>query len=229
MAKKVSRKQLLKSPDEFLTLSERGALFIKEHTRQFEIAGVVVAVALLAYLGITSYLNHVNKEGQTAYNKAYDEFVTVMEKEPGKRDLKKPEDLFRRVLEDYRFSTVNLLASTQVAYLKFEEKKYDDAISLYNAFLKEAPGPNYQSLARLAIAACYEEKGELAMAVNKLKEITARPSSPFRDQAMLSLARLYRLSNQNEKAKEILKEFVESFKDSPLLPEAHAYLAEYGS
>jgi outer membrane protein assembly factor BamD (BamD/ComL family) len=229
MAKKVSRKQLLKNPDEFLTFYERVALFVREHTGPFKVAGIVVAVALLAYLGITAYLNYVNKKGQTAYNKAYDEFVTVMEKEPGKRDLKKPEELFRKVVEDYGFSRVSLLAPSQEAYLEFQEKKYDDAISLYNAFLKKAPGPIYQSLARLAIAACYEEKGELAMAVDKLKEITARPSSPFKDQAMLGLARVYHLSNQNEKAKEILKEFVESFKDSPLLPEAHAYLAEYGS
>jgi predicted negative regulator of RcsB-dependent stress response len=229
MAKKTSRKQLLKSPDEFLTFSERVAFFVREHSRPFKIAGTAVAVALLIYLGITTYLSYVNKRGQTVYNKAYDEFVKVMSQNPEKRDLKKPEELFREVMEDYSFSRVSRLAPPQMAYLKFQEKKYDEAISLYNAFLKEAPDTTYQSLAKMAIAACYEEKGELAMAVDKLKEITARPSSPFKDQAMLGLARVYRLSNQNEKAREILKELVESFKDSPLLPVANAYLAEYGS
>jgi predicted negative regulator of RcsB-dependent stress response len=229
MAKKASRKNLLKSTDEFLTFSERVAQFVREHSGLFKIAGATVAAGLLIYLGTTTYLNHVNKEGQTAYNKAYGELVMVMKEKPDKRDLKKPEELFKKVMEDYRWSRVSRLASPEVAYLDFQEKKYDDAISRYNVFLKAAPGAEYRSLAWLAIAACYEEKGELAAAVEKLKEITARPSSPFKDQAMLGLARVYRLSHQDEKAKEILKEFVESLKDSPLLPVANAYLAEYGS
>lgn len=228
MAKKTSRKRLLKNPDEFLTFSEKVALFAREHSRVFEMAGTAVAAALLIYLGITTYLNYVNKKGQMAYNMAYDEVVKEMDEKPEKRDLKKPEELFREVMNDYRFSRVSRLASPQVAYLEFQEKKYDEAISLYNSFLKEAPGANYRSLAALALAACYEEKGEFTMAIDKLKEVTARPSSPFKEQAMLGLARVYRLSNQNEKAREVLKEFVETFKDSPLLPLANAYLGEYG-
>jgi outer membrane protein assembly factor BamD (BamD/ComL family) len=229
MAKKVSRKQLLKSPDEFLSFSEKVALFARKHSRLFEMAGTAVAVALLIYLGITTYLNYVNKKGQMAYNKAYDEMVKEMNEKPEKRDLKKPEELFKEVTEDYRFSRVSRLVPPQVAYLKFQEKKYDDAISLYKFFLKEPPDATYGSLARLAIAACYEEKGELTTAVDELKSIIARPSSPFKEQAMLGLARVYRLSNQNEKARDVLKEFVETFKDSPLLPLANAYLEEYGS
>jgi len=42
----------------------------------------------------------------------------------------------------------------------------------------------------------------------------------------LSLARLYKLANQNEKAKETLEKFVESFQNSPFFPLAKAYLAE---
>jgi outer membrane protein assembly factor BamD (BamD/ComL family) len=228
MAKKIRRKQLLKSPDEFLSFSEKVALFAREHTRLFEMAGTAVAAALLIYLGITTYLNHVNKKGQMAYNKAYDEVVKEMNEKPEKRDLKKPEELFKEVTQDYSFSRVSRLVPPQLAYLKFQEKKYDDAISLYKLFLKESSAATYRSLARLAIEACYEEKGELTMAVDELKRIMAGPSSPFKEQAMLGLARVYRLSNQNEKAREVLKEFVETFKDSPLLPLANAYLGEYG-
>jgi outer membrane protein assembly factor BamD (BamD/ComL family) len=228
MAKKTRRKQLLKSPDEFLTFSEKVALFAREHTRLFEMAGTAVAAALLIYLGITTYLNHVNKTGQIAYNNAYDEVVKEMNEKPEKRDLKKPEELFKEVTQDYRFSKVSRLVPPQLAYLKFQEKKYDDAISLYRVFLKESPAVTYRSLARLAIEACYEEKGELTRAADELNWIMARPSSPFREQAMLGLARVYRLSNQNDKAREVLKEFIETFKDSPLLPLANAYLGEYG-
>jgi predicted negative regulator of RcsB-dependent stress response len=229
MAKKTSRKQLLKSPDEFLTFSEKVVLYARDHSKPFKIAGAVVAAALVIYLGITTYLGYVNKKGVAAYNTAYAELVKAMGENPEKRDLKKPEDLFRGVMENYGSARVSRLAPPQVAYLKFQEKKYDEAISLYKAFLKESQDTTYRSLARLAVAACYEEKGDMAAAIEELKEITAGPTDAFKEQAMLGLARVYRLSNQNEKAREVLKEFIGSFKASPLLPLAKAYLAEYGS
>jgi outer membrane protein assembly factor BamD (BamD/ComL family) len=229
MAKKTSRKRLLKSPDEFLTFSEKVALFARRHSRLFEMAGTAVAAALLIYLGATTYLNYVNKKGQAAYNKAYDEVVKEMGEKPGKRDLKKPEVLFEDVTKDYRFSRVSRLVPPQMAYIKFQEKKYNDAISLYSLFLKDSSRAMYRSLASVAIAACYEEEGKFPAAVDELKTIIDRPSSPFKDQAMLALARVYRLSKENEKAREVLKEFVQTFKDSPLLPLANAYLGEYGS
>jgi hypothetical protein len=63
MAKqKTTRKELLKSPDEFLTLTERATNYVREHSRVFHYAGIVVAVAAVLYLGATTYLNHVDKQ-----------------------------------------------------------------------------------------------------------------------------------------------------------------------
>ncbi len=224
--KKISRKELLKGPDEFMTLSEKAALFVSEHSKAFKAGGTAIAAALLIYLGVTSYTHYIDKKGQTAYNKAYHEVMSSLNQTPEKRDLKKAEELFKEVIKDYGFSKVSLLASPQLAYLQFQEKKYDEAISLYNAFLKENPPAEYRDMARLAIAACYEEKGDFAKAIEILQGVTSAPSSLFREEAMLSLARLYKLANQNEKAKETLEKFVESFQNSPFFPLAKAYLAE---
>jgi hypothetical protein len=51
----------------------------------------------------------------------------------------------------------------------------------------------------------------------------------FKEQAMLSLARVYRLANQKDKSKKILQEFVEKYETSPFLPIAKAHLDEYHS
>lgn len=224
--KKVSRKELLKGPDEFMTLSEKAAFFVREHGKVFK-AGVAVLVAvLLVYLGVTSYLHYIDRKGQTAYNKAYREAMNNLNQTPEKRDLKKEKELFDQVIKDYGFSKVSLLVPPQIAYIQFQEKKYDEAISLYNAFLKEKPQPEYADMARLAISACYEEKGDFSKAIEILQGIASAPSNLFREEAMFSLARLYRLSNQPEKAKEALQKFVETFQNSSFFPLAKAYLAE---
>jgi outer membrane protein assembly factor BamD (BamD/ComL family) len=231
MAKKrVTRKQLLKEPDEFLTFSGRAALFVREHSRQFKYLGGAIATALLIYLGINTVMGYINKKGQNVYNMAYYILAQDMDLNLQSEDLKQSVDLFQKVIDNYGFSKVSRLALPELAYLKMAEKKYDEAIPLYQEFLGKVPNNiPYQSLTRMALAACYEAKGEFERAIETLRQITAGPDDLFKEQAMLSLARVYRLAHQEDKSKEILKEFVEKFKTSPFLPIAKAHLYEYHS
>ena len=228
--KKVTRKQLLKEPDEFLTFSGRAALFIREHTTPFKYLGVAVAAGLLIYLGITTFMGYINKKGQTAYNTAYYILAENANPEKDAQTLKESAELFQKVIDKYGMSKVSRLALPELAYLRMAERKYDEAIGLYLDFLREVPDNSpYQSLARLALAACYESKGELESAIESLSQLMEGPNDLFKEQAMLSLARVYRLDNQKDKAKKILEEFLEQFKTSPFLPIAKAHLAEYHS
>jgi outer membrane protein assembly factor BamD (BamD/ComL family) len=228
--KKVTRKQLLKEPDEFLTFSGRAALFIREHSRQFSYLGVAVAAGLLIYLGITTFMGYINKKGQTAYNTAYYILAENANPQEDAQALKESAELFQKVIDKYGMSKVSRLALPELAYLRMAEKNYDEAIGLYLEFLNEIPDNSpYQSLARLALAACYEANGELESAVESLSQVVDGPNDVFKEQAMLSLARVYRLDNQKDKSKKILEEFLEKFKSSPFLPIAKAHLAEHHS
>ncbi|MGD8982388.1 MAG: tetratricopeptide repeat protein [Desulfobacteraceae bacterium] len=228
--KKVTRKQLLKEPDEFLTFSGRAALFIREHSRLFTYLGGAVAAGLLIYLGMTTFMGYINKKGQTAYNTAYYILAENANPEKDAQALKESAELFQKVIDKYGMSKVSRLAFPELAYLRMAEKKYDEAIGLYLEFLGKVPDNSpYQSLARLALAACYEANGELESAVESLSQVVDGPNDVFKEQAMLSLARVYRLDNQKDKSKKILEEFLEKFKSSPFLPIAKAHLAEHHS
>lgn len=226
-AKKVSRKELLKGPDEFLTFSSRAVLFFKGHTTLFSYIGVGIVVLICIYLGINTYMKFVNKKGQTAYNEAYYALARNQNSEPAKVDLKEPVELFEKVTEKYGLSKVSRLALTELAYLKYREKKYDEAISLYEEYMAQIQDDDpYKAMTRLALAACYEEKGDYKTAIEVLTQIKANPDFFFAEQAMLSLARVYRLADQPEKSREVLEEFVEKFDSSPYLAQAKALLQE---
>jgi tetratricopeptide (TPR) repeat protein len=225
---KMTRKELLKSEDEFLTLSGRAVLFVRDHTKQFQYLGIGIGVLLLLYLGIHTYLKHVEKKGQTAFNDAYYALAEMSRGKPDPEKAKKLEELFKRVPAEYGLAKVSRLAYPELALLKFQEKKYDEAISLYTQFLKGVPQPSpYASLTLLGLAACHEEKKEFEKAAEVLKRMLADPQDPFREQATFQLARVYRLNQQHELAKEALKEFVAKYTNSPFLPMAKAYLKEY--
>ena len=225
MAKKTTRKELLKGTDEFLTLSSKAFNFITTHLRELKYAGFAIAIIVVAYLGVTTYLRYVNKNGQNAYNTAYQTLTKEMKPDANPDNLRKSEELFNKVTDDYGLSKVARLALPQIAYLKFLDKKYDEAIVLYRKFLDKVSGnTEYELMANMALAACFEAKGDLKTAMETLIPVIEIPDNSFREPAMLSLARLYRLDNKPEKAREILNEFVEQHADSPLLPFAKAQL-----
>jgi outer membrane protein assembly factor BamD (BamD/ComL family) len=225
MAKKVTRKELLKGSDEFLTLSSRVAEYFRTHLRQLKIFGLAVAVVLAAYLAVQLYLSHVNRKAQIAYDAAYDTFTENLKPEAKAEDLQKAENQFKAVVEEYGLSKVARLALPQVAFVNFLDQKYDSAVGSYRKFSKGMPKESsFQSLTDLAVAACYESKGDFSIAIETLNPLLKRPDDPFKENIMFNLARLYRLNNQHEKAKEISKEFIEKYQDSPFLPMVKAYL-----
>lgn len=226
MAKKrITRKQLLKGHDEFISFSAKAANYIRGHSQQFSYLGIGIIALFLIYIGVNTYMGYVNRKGQEAYNEAYTQFAKNLSPNRSQKDLKQSEELFQRVIDDYGLSKASRLALPQLAHIKFLGKKYEEAISLYKEFLAEVPeNTPYQSLAQMALAASYEAKGEPKVAIETLERIVADSDNFFKEQAMFNLARVYRLTNQHDKSKEILKEFVEKFATSPFLPAAKAHL-----
>ena len=218
--KKLSRKELLKNTDEFMTLSGKVALYLNQHLRELRWVGIGLAVIVVAYISIWAYMGHTNKKGQGAYNVAYNTLVQSLQSEKTDKDgLKRSESLFEEVISDYGMSKAADLALAQVGHAKFRDEKYDDAIDYYEEFSTKASGNEaYETLTLLALAACHEAKGEMKEAAGILDGIIETSDNPFRENAMLNLERIYRLDNQPEKADKILKTFAKEYANSPFYP-----------
>ena len=223
--KKISRKELLKGPDEFQTLSSSALGFFNDHVRQFTFIGIGLAVIAVIYLVSFAYFTHVNKSGLEAYNAAYDILAKNEKPELSNEEKIQAEKLFQKVIDDYGSSKAALLAYPQLGHLKFSQKQYADAIASYEKFGDKVKGDKeYSVLNDLALAASFEAKGELEKSISLLSPLVASPDTPFRETAMYNLARVYRLNKQDEKAKETLKAFVSEYTNSPFLPMAKALL-----
>ncbi|MCD6562109.1 MAG: tetratricopeptide repeat protein [Deltaproteobacteria bacterium] len=226
MAKKrITRKELLKKPDEFLTFSSKIIEFISAHPRQLKYLVVGVTIVIVAYISGYFYLDHINEKAQEAYNKAYYTLTEVETREVTTDTLRKSGELFKNVIDKYGMSKIARLAISQVAYVRFQNKKFDEAIALYKKFIEKVSGDSrYESLANMALATCYEAKGDFQAAIERSKAILEIPDNPFRETALLNLARLFRLDNNPEKAKEFLREFVQECQNSPFLPLVKSHL-----
>jgi len=228
MAKeKLSRKELLKRPDEFVTFSGKALESIKAHPQPLRYAGVVIAVIVAAYVVFYAWNRSINREGQSAYNTAEQSLETMSSKpELDPAALKKSGELLEDVIDNYGMSKVARLALPQAAHVNFLEKNYSEAITLYEKFLEDISGDEaYEFLTNLSLAACHEAKGDLKTAIETLTPLVEMPSDiPFKESAMWNLARLYGLDNRPEEEKTVLKEFVEKYEGSPFHAMAKAKL-----
>jgi predicted negative regulator of RcsB-dependent stress response len=223
--KKITRKQLLKEPDEFLTLSGKAFLYARTHAKQLQYLGIVLGVLVLLFFCGYFYYGYINKKGQETYDAAYEVFEQDFKPGTNLADLKNAGALFKKVVDQYGLSKAARLALPEEAFVKFLNKDYDGALSLYRKFLDDASGnTRYESLARLALAACYEQKGEFEAAIVALQLIAEEKGNPFGEPALYHLTRLYRLNHQADEEKKAIDEFIKTYKNSPFLPMVKAYL-----
>ncbi|MBN1626314.1 MAG: tetratricopeptide repeat protein [Deltaproteobacteria bacterium] len=213
--KKISRKEMLKKPDEFISITGKTIDFVKGHKRLFDYLGTAILGAIVIYIGVYAYMRYVNNKGKEAFNTAFYSAFLNTGSEEAAADPKKAEELFGNVVEKYGISKAAKLALPELAYAKFEQKQYDEAIAMYEEYLGKVSekGP-YRSLACLALSTCYEQKGEYDKAITPLEDIMQGPDDFIKEQAMLNMARIYRLDNKQDRAKEVLNQLKEKFPDS---------------
>ena len=223
MAKtKKSRKELLSTNDEFITFSSRMLMYAGEHRKILQIAGYCVLAAVLLFIGGNYYLKHLNMKAQDIYNAGLYTISENMKLEKSEEELTKSREDFGKVLADYKMSRVAALTLPQLAYIDFLEEKYDDAVTKYQEYLNDTSEEPYSSYTLLALSVCYEKKGDYDIAISTLEKVALGEDDYSKEQAMLSLARIYRLKNDYAKSDEILKDFIEKFPASGSISVAKA-------
>jgi tetratricopeptide (TPR) repeat protein len=221
--KKISRKELLQKEDEFISLSSRVSNYVTAHAKQFKYALISLVALFVIVLLAGLYIRYVNKKALAAYNIAYKNLVSDVSDSKRQGAIKESMEEMDRLLEKYGWTKFATLSIPQMAYLKFGQGKYDEAISLYKSYLaKDETDSIYDSMSLFGLAAAYEAKKDYQSSIRYLQRIISGRNDLLKEEAMFSLGRIYSLSGQFEKSKNTFQDFVDKFKDSSLLPLAKA-------
>jgi tetratricopeptide (TPR) repeat protein len=225
--KKTTRKELLKKDDEFISLSTKFFQYVSTHGKQIQYLTVSVMIIIAIVIGISLYFKHLNKKSLAAYNLAYTNLVSNSSSDISEDTINKSIEELNSLIKKYGWTKMATLAIPQLAYLKFGQGKYDEAISLYQTYLKKDKSASiYHLMTHFGLAAAYEAKSEHQSAIQHLKKIIDDENNFLKEEAMFSLGRLYALSGQQEMSKKIFTDFINQFKESALVPLAKANLAK---
>lgn len=223
--KKITRKELLKSPDEFLTLSEKVFNFVKERSRQFITAGIVTAILLVLVAGVKYYLDLTSGRALAAYDQAVSGLTPEKGFDPQRaktavRELEKVNSSYSRYASGRH-------ALLDLGSLYYKLGQLDKAQNVYQKFL-DSLRPEEKHLKPMlldSLAYVFEAQGDYAQAEAKWNEVLGLSGRLMKEDAYLGLGRIFLAREMNEKAKQIYQRFLNDYPNSSSVALVKAKLA----
>ncbi len=200
--KKISRKQLLKEPDEFITTTGKIISFLQENRRQVTRYGIIILAVLAAGLLGYSYFRWEEGKAQTIQQQA---LQIYQEAHSAAGNTEKEKEAFQKALEKfkeaYRTSgrgTIGQISQIYIGNCHYALKEYDPAIQAYSRCLE---GP-FRAVVAQSLGYCYEAKGEFSKAQENFQIMVESGAASDQEEGLLGVARCYEALNQKEKALE---------------------------
>jgi tetratricopeptide (TPR) repeat protein len=214
--KSISRKELLKKPDEFITTSNKIANWVTLHSRKVIWVGAVVVLVAGAVFGYRAYAAYQEKQGREAYFAA----LELPEITPKIKKLSE-------VTTDYPRTRGAQKAWISLGHLYYQQKDYTRALNAYRSALSRGTlPPEIQSLINESLAYVLEEKGDLKGAADTFNQIVKGSDPLLKENAHLNLARVYTKLGQTKEAKSTYQDFLKAFPNSMYAPLVRDRLAK---
>lgn len=212
--RKKTRKELLKEPDEFITLSGRMIQFALKYKTQLTYGlGFIVAVAI-----VFSAVRFISARAET---KASVLLAQSLAKYEAIKNEKKPGEIYEEISEDFEIISRKYggkdnekLARLVYADICFDAGKYDQAIDLYRMLLNDfATHPMIHNQILNNLGYCHEQLSDFAKAVEYFERTSNSPNSMLHDEALYHLGWLYNKLGQSEKSKQAFNKIISDHPD----------------
>jgi tetratricopeptide (TPR) repeat protein len=200
--KKITRKQLLKEPDEFITTTGRVVRFLQENRRPVTLYGIILLAALAAGFLAYSYFRWEEGKALTIQQQAlqlYQEAYAGAENpDKQKESFQKAKEKFQEAYKVYGRGAVGQISQIYIGNCHYALKEYDAAILAYSLSLEGA----LRSVAFQSLGYTYEAKGEFAKALENFQKNAEGEAGAYQEEGLLGVARCYESLNQKPKALE---------------------------
>jgi len=209
------RKQLLKEPDQFITLSKKLIDYGRSNLKTVLIGGGAVLALVVA--GITAYQISIRNE-----NKASALVENAVAKYSAALKVTDPKTAYNRVKTDFSniFNNYGSEKAVQIARIIYGNICYkagdaDQAISMYTRALDDfGQSPALKPLVLSGLGHAYMLKKEYPQAIRYFERITTDKQKTLKSDALYNLAWLYEKTGNKEKSTAAYKQLLADFPDT---------------
>ncbi|MDA8142030.1 MAG: tetratricopeptide repeat protein [Desulfobacteraceae bacterium] len=216
MAKKrVTRKELVKEPDEFITLTGKVIQWARQNTKPL-IYGICAFLALILLIsGFRYYNNHQEAAASDLLSKSLMSYQEADRKDEPEKALAAAKPEFERLINEYGGTSEGRIGGILYGHMLLAGHEPAEAAGFYEKALNNAENdPILRNVILNGLATVAMEKEDNAAAIGYLEKITAGRESVLKDSALFNLGRLYRISGDLEKSKKAFSQLVADFPDS---------------
>lgn len=217
MAKKrMTRKELIKGPDEFISTTGKVIQWARENTKPL-VYGTVAFFALLIIVAGYSFIKQKREQAAAAllsqcletYQSSQDD-----DKDPAKMlAMAKPD--FDRLVKDYSGMPAGRLGRVIYGHLALAAKEFDQAKTLYEKALGDfGNDPSIENTILNGLAMVAVQSQDDAAAIGYFEKIASGKSVLLKDVALFNLGQLYAKTGETEKAVAAYKRLSDEYPDS---------------
>jgi tetratricopeptide (TPR) repeat protein len=213
--KRITRKQLLKEPDEFITFTGRLIQFVTQYRTHISISAGTLFVLLVAFSGSQYYLSKSEDKAFDLLGKAMRGYEMVFKDSGPNKALRDVEGDFQRIIDKYSGRYGGKFARKVFADICYHGGAYDRAISLYAQALEDFDDePSVKSLILNGLGYSHESKKEYAAAASYFDRVVSEPGSILKEEALFHAGWLYEKMGLESKSREAFQTLLGEYPES---------------
>jgi tetratricopeptide (TPR) repeat protein len=216
--KKITRKELLKEPDEFMTTTGRVIQYAQKNPKVVTLVCAIAVMAAIVSFGVNTYLNQRQLKSHELFEAAHREYeaMTVSPEIVTPEKLDKLLAQFESAAKDYPSLPAGEMALLYSGHILYRKGDFQAALDRYTKMqstnlVKSGLGP----LAMYHIAMTRLALKEYDQALTLFDQLSKDINSPYRREAHASIARIYEMMGKNKEAVQAYRQYLKMFPEAP--------------
>jgi predicted negative regulator of RcsB-dependent stress response len=216
--KRVTRKELLKEPDEFLTTTGEVIRYVRENPRLVTIVGILILVCALAVFGFFTYKKQQQAKSHELFEKASADYeALVAAQSPAtSQQLDALFDRFNAIAKDYPSFREGEMALLYCGHVLYQKGDYRGALERYSRLRSsDLAKSGLEPLIMYHIGSTRFALKEYEQAKGVFEDLAKDTNSPYRREAYAYIARIYEAMNKKKEAVQAYRQYLKMFPEAP--------------
>lgn len=216
MAKqKKTRKQLLKEPDEFITVTGKAIAFVSEYQNQISYALIAIVAIALIFFGYRFFAQRAESKAFSILGQTQSKYETLKKASSAIEAYNQVSEAFQSIIKKYGGNAGGKFARVIYANISYDAEQYEKAITLYKKSLNDFKTDKlvyYMILSNLGYA--YQQVEDLQNAVIYFEKASSATDSQISEEALFNLGLIYEKLGETDKSKAAFQKIVNNHPNS---------------
>ncbi len=211
----VTRKQLLKEPDQFITFSGKLIAFLQSYAKPILI-GVGSVLALILVVAVVGQISHRNENNASAQvEKALAKYAAALADTDAQTAYDRVKTDFNSIFNAHGSTSAAKIARIVYGDISYQAGDAETAIAMYEQAREDFNEvPALQSLVLSGLGHAYMLKEALPESIRYFEQLAQGAETSMQQAALFTLAYLYEATGDTAKSKASYEQLLADFPDS---------------